>query len=474
MIFAARFGILGLMKRMFAFTAVLASLTLQAAAPRSVILFIGDGMSTPQRMTADEFARKTGRPALVMNRLPYQATTRTCSASSLVTDSAAAATAIACGEKTYNGAVGVNAGTNRIYSSATAAKAAGKKVGIVTTVTINHATPAGFYGHRKSRGEGYGLGLDLLASGFDYFAGGGLDGHDNKKHPEYKGDVYALAKDAGYAVIRKDSAAFKALKPGAGKVWYVASEGSMPFSIDAGEWADVPTLAELTAKGIELLENEKGFFMMVEGGKVDWAGHANDPATNLREVLALDDAVRVALEYQKTHPDTLVVTTGDHETGGMSMGFAGTGYAFYMDRLANQKCSSDRIGDYCRENHPATFDDLKPFLAENFGFDFSGKDSKNPMALSKAELKELTDAFAHDLKMAKKGKKDDEAYDAKKISRLPTAVKNIFSHKCGIGWSSGAHTALPVLTTAGGPGSERFCGFIDNTDISKILKELVK
>ena len=445
-----------------------------AANPRGIILFIGDGMSTPQRMTADEFARKTGRPELVMNRLPHQATTRTCSADSLVTDSAAAATAIACGEKTYNHGIGVDRNGNRLVSCAEIAKSAGRKVGIVTTVTINHATPAGFYGHRKSRGEGYELGLDLLASGFDYFAGGGLDGHDSTSNPSYKGDIYALAKDAGYTFIRKDSAAFKALKPGAGKVWYVASEGCLPFSIDAGAWADVPTLAELTAKGLELLENEKGFFMMVEGGMVDWAGHSNDAAANLREVLALDDAVRVALEYQKTHPDTLVVTTGDHETGGMSMGFAGTGYAFYMDRLANQKCSTNRIGDYIRENHPATFDDLKPFLAENFGFDFSGRDSKNPMAISKDELKELTDAFAHDLEMAKKGKKDDEAYDAKKISRLPTAVKNVFSHKCGIGWSTGAHTALPVLTTAGGPGAERFCGFIDNTDISKILKDLVK
>lgn len=462
-------------KSILAAIAIAFAFAASAANPKNIILFIGDGMSTPQRMTADEFARKSGRPELVMNRLPYQATTRTCSASSLVTDSAAAATAIACGEKTYNGAVGVNAGTNRIYSSAVAAKESGKKVGIVTSVTINHATPAGFYGHRKSRGEGYGLGLDLLASGFDYFAGGGLDGHDNKKYPEYKGDIYGLAKDAGYTFIQRDSAAFKALKPGAGKVWYVACDGSMPFSIDAGAWADVPTLAELTAKGIELLENEKGFFMMVEGGKVDWAGHANDAATNLREVLALDDAVRVALEYQKKHPDTLVVTTGDHETGGMSMGFSGTGYSFHMDRLANQKCSSEQIGVYCKENHPATFEALKPFLAENFGFDFEGKFSKdNPMALTKDELKELTDAFAHDLEMAKKGKKDDEAYDAKKISRLPTAVKNIFSHKCGIGWSSGAHTALPVLTTAGGPGAERFIGFIDNTDISKILKDLVK
>ena len=462
-------------KSLLAVIAIVFAFAASAANPKNIILFIGDGMSTPQRMTADEFARKSGRPELVMNRLPYQATTRTCSASSLVTDSAAAATAIACGEKTYNGAVGVNAGTNRIYSSAVAAKESGRKVGIVTTVTINHATPAGFYGHRKSRGEGYGLGLDLLDSGFDYFAGGGLDGHDDKKNAEYKGDIYALAKEAGYTFVKKDVAAFKTLKPGVGKVWYVACSGSMPFAIDEDEWSDVPTLAELTAKGIELLENEKGFFMMVEGGKVDWAGHANDAATNLREVLALDDAVRVALDYQKTHQDTLIVTTGDHETGGMSMGFAGTGYAFYMDRLANQKCSSDHIGAFIRKNHPATFEELKPFLAENFGFDFEGKPSKeNPMALTKEELAELTEAFAHDLEMAKKGRKDDEAYDAKKISRLPTAVKSVFSHKCGIGWSSGAHTALPVLTTAGGPGAERFTGFLDNTDISKILKDLVK
>ena len=446
------------MKKAIALGVVVAASAVFAAEPKNIILFIGDGMSTPQRMTADEFARKTGSPDLVMNRLPHQATTRTCSASSLVTDSAAAATAIACGEKTYNGAIGVNAGTNRILSCAVAAKESGRKVGIVTTVTINHATPAGFYGHRKSRGEGYGLGLDLLASGFDYFAGGGLDGHNDKKYPGYKGDIYGFAKDAGYTLIQKDLAAFRALKPGAGKVWYVASDGCMPFSIDADEWKNVPTLAELTAKGIELLENDRGFFMMVEGGKVDLAGHANDAATNLREVLALDEAVRVAIEYQKSHPDTLVITTGDHETGGMSMGFAGTGYAFYMDRLVHQKCSSDQIGAFVKKDRPARFEDVKPFLAENFGFDFSTADTqKNPMAMTKAEVKVLEEAFL-----------------SKNSARLPTVVKDIFSHKCGIGWSSGAHTALPVLTTAKGPGAERFAGFIDNTDISKIVKELVR
>ena len=440
---------------------LLASLALLGSAganPKNVILFIGDGMSTPQRMTADEFARKTGLPPLVGNRLSHQATTRTCSASSLVTDSAAAATAIACGEKTNNGTIGLNAKDERLESMAEVAHKHGKKVGIVTSVTINHATPAGFYGHRKGRGDGYGLGLDLLASGFEYFAGGGLSEHNDKNHKEYRGDIYDLAQnEAGYNFAKCDRAKFDALKPTAAKpkVWYVASEDCMPYSIDANLWKGVPTLAELTAKGLEILNNSNGFFMMVEGGKIDWAGHANDAATNLRDVLALDDAVKVALEFQKKNPDTLIVVTGDHETGGMTMGFAGTGYAFYMDRLANQKCSTDALSDYLHREKPANLKSAAPFLAANFGLKLEGDTSKDPMVLSGAEKAELEKAFPNEQKFT-------------------TAVKNIFSHKCGIGWTSGAHTALPVLTTAEGPGAERFTGFIDNTDIAKILKDLLK
>ena len=465
--------------RFFALALVCLSVGLAAAAepnPKGVILFIGDGMSTPQRMTANEFSVKSGRGDLAMNALPWQATTRTCSANSLVTDSAAAATAIACGEKTLNGAIGVDAQGRRLESVAEVAQKAGKAVGIVTTVTINHATPAGFYGHRKGRGEGYALGLDLLASGFAYFAGGGLSQHDDASAPGYRGDVYALAKDAGYTLVRGDRAAFDALKPGVGKVWYVASEGPMPYAIDAGDWQGVPTLAELTAKGLELLSADAdGFFLMVEGGKIDWAGHANDAATNLRDVLALDDAVKVALAFQEKHPETLVVVTGDHETGGMTMGFAATGYAFYMDRLVNQKCSTDALVAFIRKERPADFAALVPFLSERFGFDFTTDDVKrNPMAVTADERQELEAAFAHDLRLAREGKKENEAYDAKKISRLPTSVKAVFSHKCGIGWTSGAHTALPVLTTAKGPGAARFSGFIDNTDLAKRLKALVK
>ena len=199
-----------------------------AAAPKYVFLFIGDGMSTPQRMVAEEFSRATGTGPLAMNALPYQCTTRTRAANAVITDSAAAATAIACGEKANNGALGITPDGRRLESVAELAKKRGMKVGILTTVPIVHATPAGFYAHRTIRGDSYGIALDLLASKFDFFAGGGVyDKFDDTSHAEYRGNVFDLAARDGYAVVR-DKASFAALKPGCGKVWGVfAKDASM-------------------------------------------------------------------------------------------------------------------------------------------------------------------------------------------------------------------------------------------------------
>ena len=468
------------MKKIFVFVFVLfAVLGLQGADnPKYIFLFIGDGMSTPQRMIADEFSRKLGNGQLAINTLPAHATTRTCSSNSLVTDSAAAATAIACGERTNNGRIGMSAdGSRKLVSLAEVARDNGKKVGIVTSVTINHATPAGFYGHRKSRSEMYAIGLDLIASKFDYFGGGGAAKHDDKKSPLYKGDIYDLAAKAGYKVIgtRKE---LLALKPGDGKVLaYGVRDTILPFAIDRKDQS-VATLAEFTAKGIEMLQdNPKGFFMMVEGGAIDYAGHSNDAATNLREVLAFDDAVKVALKFMEKHPDeTLIVVTGDHETGGMTMGFAGTGYALYMDRLMNQTCSAAnfiaQFQKMKKENPDLKFDDVKKFLSDSFGFKFEVKTpeilaheknpkkhpmkGRDPMILTAQEVKQLETAF-----------KD------KKATALGTAAKKIISAKAGVGWTSGAHTGLPVLTTSKGVKSEIFTGFINNYDIAIKMKSIL-
>ena len=447
-----------------------------AANPKYVFLFIGDGMSVPQRMTADEFSRKDGKGPLAMNAMPHTATTRTCSFDSLVTDSAAAATAIACGEKTKNHYSGVDPEGNPVYSSAVAAQKAGAKVGIVTTVTITHATPAGFYAHRKNRGDAYGISLDLADSGFDFFAGGGLDvtKKNSTNHTQYAecGDAYEYVRSKGYKFVEtKDQ--FLALKPGDGKVFTKFTNGALDSMIDAD--GTQPTLAEMVSKAIEMLDGDNGFFIMAEGGKIDWSGHGNDSATNLRDILALDEAVKTAIAFQERHPDdTLIVVTGDHETGGMSMGFAGTGYALYMDRLVNQTMSvgkfGDKVNDAFKANPNLSFDDVKPIIAEAFGFKFEGDAKKDGMVLSETELKGIVEAFEHDVEFHKSKIEENSQYDGEKRYLLGGECRVVMSHKCGIGWSSGAHTAMPVLTTAKGRCAEKFSGFIENTDIAKAMK----
>jgi len=457
---------------------VLAAIAVSAFAgkPKYVFLFIGDGMSVPQRMTAEEFSRKSGAGSLAMNSMPFSAMTRTCSADSLVTDSAAAATAIACGTKTKNHYSGVDPEGEPVYSSAAAAKKAGVKVGIVTTVTITHATPAGFYAHRKNRGDAYGISLDLADSGFDFFAGGGLDvtEKNSTNHTQYAehGEAYEYVRSKGYKIVEtKDQ--FLALKPGDGKVFTKFTNGALESMIDAD--GSQPTLAEMVAKATEMLDGESGFFIMAEGGRIDWAGHGNDAATNLRDVLALDEAIKVALQFQDKHPDdTLVVVTGDHETGGMSMGFAGTGYALYMDRLVNQTMSVGKfegnVDAAFKANPNLSFDDVKPIIAEAFGFKFEGDAKKDGMVLTEAELKGIVAAFDHDVEFHKSKIEENSKYDGEKRYLLGGECRVVMSHKCGIGWSSGAHTAMPVLTTAKGRFAEQFSGFIENTDISRIMK----
>lgn len=446
-----------------AFAVSAAALAAQAAKPvKYVFLFIGDGMSIPQRMTAEELARINTGKGLAINSMPHQALTTTRSANSFITDSAASGTAIACGSKTNNGMIGMDPKGGRLKSVAEVARDSGRKVGILTSVTLNHATPAAFYGHNRSRGNYYDLGLDLVESGFDFFGGGGIAECDNKKAKSYKGDIYEIAEGRGYTVVRKDMKALAALKPGCGKVIATGADGALMYNLDA---PDSPRIADFTKKAIELLDNERGFFIMVEGGKIDWMCHANDAATVMAEVADFDNAVKVALEFARKNPrDTLVVVTGDHETGGLTMGFAGTAYNSYIDRLNAQKRSREAFNSASKKlaggGKDIEFEDVIPLLSESFGFVFD-EDSESPLVLSEAERGELEKAFGRWKKDVSKG-------------ALSLAAAKILNNKAGLAWTSDAHTALPVETSAQGAGAEVFSGTIDNTDIAKILKEFVR
>lgn len=470
------------------FTAVIISVSALVAsaeikAPKYVFLFIGDGMSTPQRMAAETFSEKIGRGHLSMNFLPYQVNTRTKSANSIITDSAAAATAIACGVKTKNSMLGVTEKGERVESVAELAKKQGKKVGIATTVAIVHATPAGFYAHRKKRSLNYQIGLDLVASGFDYFCGSGLFGlEDDKKDPEYQGNIFDLARKEGYKVTteRKEWESFKA----GDKVWAIFGGTSMDFAIDAD--GSEPTLAEIVAKGIEVLDGPEGFFFMCEGGKIDYACHANDAATNLRDILALDDAVKVALDFQEKHPeDTLIITTGDHETGGLSMGFAGAGGAFRVELLKHQKVSVEKFSEWfkslvSKRKGELTFDDIKPVLSEKFGFAFKGEDGKYEkiknasVRLTDKNVEMLKEAFEKDVGFVRKGVKDTTAHNVTRVYVFAQAAKNVLNAQAGVGWSSFSHTALPTLTTAKGAKADIILGLKENSDLGVALKSLYR
>ena len=417
--------------------------------PKYIFYFIGDGMSYPQRMAAEEFSRGIGKGSLIMNKFPNHATTRTSSANRLVTDSAASGTALACGEKTNNGTIGLAKDQKTpVTSAAVKFQQAGRKIGIATTVTINHATPSSFYGHRPSRQQYYLLGLDLLDSKFDYFASAGFGSPDDKKCPQYKGNLYVLTKKAGYEVV-SNADKFLAIKPSAKKVF---AYGPCPFAIN-NQNAKF-SQAAIIKKGIELLDNPKGFFFMFEGGKIDYAGHANDLVANIHETLALDSAVKVAYEFYLKHPkDTLIIVAADHETGGMTLKLNKN----FVKYISLQKMSSDalykKLNDEMKAKKGYSFEDAKKFLNKYCGFDFTGKD-QSKIAINVKEAKELEKAFAS--------------------KKLHVAVKYMIADKVGVSWSTTGHSALPILCSSIGPQSEKFTGFIENTEIANKLKAMVK
>ncbi|MGA2402343.1 MAG: alkaline phosphatase [Syntrophobacteraceae bacterium] len=484
-----------------------------------VFLFIGDGMGIAQRNSAEIYlAREKGlsRPEgakLVMNTFPAQGMDTTYDLTSVIPDSASTATAMASGHKTSSGTIGMDTEAKISYENiAEAAKKKNWKVAILSTVSLDHATPAAFYAHVASRRQMYDISMQLANSGFDYFAGGQLLEPVDKKDPA-KPNAIETAKKNGYtvAVGREE---FQALKPGLGKVIamnkIVDRDAAMYYTLDQRDSKDHVTLAEYLSKGIELLDNPNGFFMMVEGGKIDWACHANDAASSIRDTLALDEAVARAVSFYEKHPtETLIVVTGDHETGGMTIGFAGTQYSSFMDKIQYQKMSyiefDKKLAEYKKAHTPAEADleDLMPLIREAFGLYVMPADERSAlqqailqgkaedasedmkkagkqaetklkygMALSELELKALQDAFKQSMLGEKERARDDYTYLLYGgYEPLSVKLTTILNNKAGLGWTSYSHTGVPVQTSAIGADARLFNGYYDQTDIyTKLMK----
>ena len=274
-----------------------------------VFYFIGDGMGVNQvngtEMYLAEQEGRIGVTPLLFTQFPAVGVATTFSATNSVTDSSAAGTALATGVKTYNGAIGIDDQKNVIQSVAEKAKKAGKKVGVTTSVSVDHATPAAFYAHQADRNMNYEIALDLPKANFDFYAGGGFlkptTTYDKKEAPS----IFPIFEEAGYTVARGYND-YKAKAAKAEKMILIQEEGAnpscLPYAIDRKE--NDLTLAQITESAIDFLTkgNNKGFFLMVEGGKIDWACHANDAATVFNEVKDMDNAVKVCLLYTSPSP----------------------------------------------------------------------------------------------------------------------------------------------------------------------------
>ncbi|WP_404344000.1 alkaline phosphatase [Pseudoalteromonas mariniglutinosa] len=407
------------------------------SAPKNIIYMIGDGMgpayTTAYRYFSDDPNSKEVEDTVFDTILTGMAHTYP-DDHTYVTDSAASATALSSGHKSYNGAIAVNNDKKPVKTMLEVAKERGMTTALVATSQINHATPASFAAHNESRRNYDEIANDYIDNKIagklpvDLMLGGGT-----KYYQREDRDLVAEFKAAGYQ-YSDDFAALNELKqiPALG---LFASVG-LPYALDEN-----PTrLTEMTNKALELLdgENKRGFFVMIEGSQIDWCGHANDIACAMAEMDDFAKSIEKAKAYVDKNPDTLLVITADHSTGGLSLGAHGQ-YKWETEVVKGIKATAGKISDALLAT-----ENLKSVWQTYTNIEFSE---------------------ANQIKLQQAKKMGDKA--------LELAVKDIINHASFTGWTTGGHTAIDVQVFAYGKGAEQFNGSQDNTAIANKLIEFI-
>lgn len=433
-----------------------------AAQPKYIFYFIGDGMGLGPVMATEQYNRQVlkNTDPILMLRFPIVSSAMTYSADAPVTDSAAAGTALSTGHKTRNGMLGMDADTVAVNSIAKYLKEKGYGIGITTTVPIDDATPGAFYAHQPNRGMYNEITGDMAASDYNFFAGSILRGDKEK--------TLKMLSDGGYSVFYGlDQLKASAPKD---KTLLLGPEGitqyQCGYTIDS--IAGALTLPQITQAAIDHLTRftPKKFFLMVEGGNIDWCNHSNDGGTAIKEILNFNQAIALAYEFYRQHPkETLIVVTADHDTGGCSVG-AGGKHADYS-LIDYQRISKDNFSAKCKEmaksNDNITWNEMKQILGNDLGL-------FGPIAVKEKEEKKLEEAFT-EVFVKKDAEENKTLYNS--YDYFVEAVFKFLDRKAGFGWTTNSHTGCLVPVCAVGVGAEKFSNLNNNIDIPRKIASLV-
>ncbi|GLO65478.1 MULTISPECIES: alkaline phosphatase [Oceanobacillus] len=400
----------------------------------NVIYMIPDGFSSDY---ASNYRAYKGEEVVWDSHLKGLFTTH--SADSDVTDSAAAGTAMATGEKTNNGVIGKDPDGNNLETILEKTKQHHKATGLVATSTITHATPAAFATHVEDRNNETEIARQLIESEVDVLLGGGMSNFigEGEGGKQENGELMQKAQDKGYLLAENREEMLEQnidIKNDEKLLGLFAEEALSPelHRKDTEE----PSLEDMTMHAIDQLnQNKKGFFLMVEGSQIDWAGHDNDPAYAMSETEAFEKAVQAAIDFAEEDGETLVVVAADHDTGGMTTG----GYD-QMDLNANILNDVTATGEYMA----------------------------NQLDEERSNVHEVVNTFTG-FKL-----KEEEIEFIKTAEDPKLAINHVVSERSTIGWTSTGHTAADIPIYAFGPKSESFSGILDNTDIPKLIEEAMK
>ncbi len=427
------------------------SLASPALSIRNVIVLIPDGTS----VSHISLSRMLNKGAPLAIDAHGKGMMRTSSADNLITDSAAAGTAMAAGVKTNNGFISMhpsrilNTFPNKPPQTAMEkAKIQGKSIGLVVTSPVQHATPAAFTAHTFHRDDYEDIAFQQVKLGIDFVSGGGL----RFLRPEKRSDKKDLLKElqTGGVAVAQTRSEVEAVK--SEKLWALWAEEDLPYEIDRDD-KHTPSLAEMTQLAIKRLsQNSKGFFLLVEGSKIDYASHANDAADVVHEFLAFDKAAEKAFEYAKSRTDTVVFVAPDHGNGGLSIGTddqARSPKAFTLDDIATPLWAKKASNFAVRHSLKPDLSNLKTLLATQYGI---------------SQLLPKEEQFIRGALALANGEPSDIV--------VGVALGRILSARAFVGWTTAGHTGEDVPFFCFHPQNKCPTGLIDNTDMAKFLSGL--